>query len=48
MKGLGLAYLKFHVCWGLGFVSLELAEVIAISFKSLGSLSACFPPSQIF
>ena len=48
MKGLGLAYLKFHVCSGLGFVSLELSEVIAISFESLGSLSACFPPSQIF
>ena len=48
MKGLGLAYLKFHVCSGLGVVCLEFAEVLAISFESPGSLSASFPPSQIF
>ena len=48
MKGLGLAYLKFHICSGLGVVSLELAEVLEISFESPGSLSTSFPPSQIF
>ena len=48
MKGLGLAYLKFHVCSGLGVVCLEFAEVLAFSFESPGSHSASFPPSQIF
>ena len=48
MKGLGLAYLKFHVCSGLGVVCFEFAEVLAISFESPGSHSASFPPSQIF
>ena len=48
MKGLGVAYLKFHVCSRLGVVCLGFAEVIAISFESPGSLSASFPPSQIF
>ena len=40
MKGLGLAYLKFHVCSRLGVVCLECAEVLAISFESPGSHSA--------
>ena len=48
MKGLGLAYLKFHVCSGFGVVCLECAEVLAISSESPGSHSASFPPSQIF
>ena len=44
MKGLGLGYLKFHVCSGLGVVCLEFAEVLAFSFESPGSHSASILP----